>query len=189
MRCYFCGLIALFLTFPWQGNAQVAEFPYTTIALRDLKDFKSAGPNWKIASDVFYDLNEAGKGKITPGSGIIVNDLAVKSKDHLFTNMEHGDIDLELEFMMDKGSNAGVYLQGRYEIQMFDSWGVDPVKITDCGSIYERWDESRPQGRQGYEGHPPAQNVSRAPGLWQHFRIEFRAPRFNSSGEKIQNAR
>jgi hypothetical protein len=103
--------------------------------------------------------------------------------------MEHGDIDLELEFMMDKGSNAGVYLQSRYEIQMFDSWGITVPKTTDCGAIYERWDEARPAGRQGYEGHPPAQNVSRAPGLWQHYRIEFRAPRFNSRGEKIENAR
>ena len=188
MRCYFCPLVALFLIFGLQGNAQ-NEFPFTTIDLHDLHEFKATGANWKIAGDVFYDLHEGGKAKITGGSGILVNDPSGRSKDHLFTNMEHGDIDLELEFMMEKGSNAGVYLQGRYEIQMFDSWGVDPVRVTDCGAIYERWDESRPQGRQGYEGHPPAQNVSRAPGLWQHFRIEFRAPRFNAKGEKIENAR
>ena len=138
---------------------------------------------------MFYDLNEAGKGKISSGTGILVNDLSGKAKDHLITNMEHGDIDIELDFMMDKGSNAGIYLQGRYEIQMFDSWGVHPVKVTDCGAIYERWDDKRPEGMQGFEGHPPAQNVSKAPGLWQHYRIEFRAPRFDANGKKIQNAR
>jgi hypothetical protein len=189
MRYTFCWLIALFLAYSFPGNSQGTEFPYTTLALQDLKDFKPTAGNWKISSDVFYDYKEPGKGKITSGTGIIVNDLSDKKKDHLFTTMEHGDIDLELEFMMEKGSNAGVYLQGRYEVQMFDSWGVNPPKTTDCGAIYERWDDSRPEGRQGYEGHPPAQNVSRAPGLWQHYRIEFRAPRFNSAGEKIQNAR
>jgi len=183
----FFYLLLLAISFP--GNGQVQESPYTTLAVQDLKEFKPTGGNWKTASDVFYDLNEAGKGKISAGTGILVNDLSGKAKDHLVTNMEHGDIDIELEFMMDKGSNAGIYLQGRYEIQMFDSWGVDPVKVTDCGAIYERWDDRRPQGSQGFEGHPPAQNVSKAPGLWQHYRIEFRAPRFDSNGKKIQNAR
>ena len=127
MRCYACGLIALFLIFSRYGNAQETTFPYTTIALQDLKDFQVTGSNWKIASDIFYDLNEGGKAKVTPGTGIIVNDPSGKSKDHLFTRMQHGDIDLELEFMLDKGSNAGVYLQGRYEIQMFDSWVIRVV--------------------------------------------------------------
>jgi hypothetical protein len=170
-------------------RAQTSESPYTTVSLTDLSAFKPTAGNWKIAGDVTYDLKEAGKGKITSGNGILVNDLSGKAKDHLVTSMEHGDIDLELDFMMEKGSNAGVYLQGRYEIQMFDSWGVSPVKTTDCGAIYERWDDSRPAGKQGYEGHPPAQNVSRAPGLWQHYRIEFRAPRFDANGTKTENAR
>jgi hypothetical protein len=189
MRYTFCWLIAQLLICSWTAYAQRTEVPYTTLSLQDLKDFKPTAGNWKISSDVFYDYKEAGKGKITSGSGIIVNDPSDKKKDHLFTALEHGDIDLELEFMMEKGSNAGVYLQGRYEVQMFDSWGVYPPKTTDCGAIYERWDDGRPEGRQGYEGHPPAQNVSRAPGLWQHYRIEFRAPRFNAQGQKVENAR
>ncbi|HEX6224633.1 MAG TPA: DUF1080 domain-containing protein [Chryseolinea sp.] len=174
---------------PFRGNAQAQEAPYETIGLQDLKSFKPTDGNWKLAGDVFYDLNVAGKGKITSGTGVLVNDLSGKAKSHLFTTMEHGDIDIELDFMMEKGSNAGIYLQGRYEIQMFDSWGVHPAKASDCGAIYERWDDKRPEGMQGFEGHPPAQNVSKAPGLWQHYRIEFRAPKFDSNGKKIQNAR
>jgi hypothetical protein len=169
--------------------SQDVEFGVTAVSLHNLSLFRPTGGNWRIASDVFYDLKGGVKSKITPGTGILVNDLSGKSKDHLLTVMEHGDIDVELEFMMDRNSNAGVYLQGRYEIQMFDSWGVVPVKSTDCGAIYERWDESRPEGFKGYEGHPPAQNVSKAPGLWQHLAIHFRAPRFNDKGEKIENAR
>src|SRR3989337_1269194 len=137
MRYSFCWLIAQLLICSSAAYAQRTEVPYTTVSLQDLKDFKPTAGNWKISSDVFYDFKEAGKGKITAGTGIIVNDLSDKKKDHLFTIMEHGDIDLELEFMMEKGSNAGVYLQGRYEVQMFDSWGVYPPKTTDCGAIYE----------------------------------------------------
>ena len=189
MRCLLLCVVAMFLENPIPAFAQVSESPYKTIPLTDLSAFKPTAGNWKIASDVTYDWKESGKGKITAGSGIVVNDLSGKAKDHLVTLVEHGDIDLELDFMMEKGSNAGIYLQGRYEIQMFDSWGITPVKSTDCGAIYERWDDLRPAGRQGYEGHPPAQNVSRAPGLWQHYRIEFRAPRFDNNGKKTENAR
>ena len=60
----FC-LLLLASSFP--GIAQVQESPYVTIGLQDLKEFKPTGGNWKIASDVFYDLNESGKGKISPG--------------------------------------------------------------------------------------------------------------------------
>lgn len=189
IRKVFFGLVSILSGYSFAGYAQAPESPYTTIALTDLSQFKPTAGNWKIAGDVTYDMRQAGKGKINAGTGILVNDLSGKAKDHLVTTMEHGDIDLELDFMMEKGSNAGVYLQGRYEIQMFDSWAMSPVKSTDCGAIYERWDDTRTAGRQGYEGHPPAQNVSKAPGLWQHYRIEFRAPRFDPTGKKIKNAR
>jgi hypothetical protein len=91
--------------------------------------------------------------------------------------------------MMPKGSNSGIYLLGRYEIQLFDSWGVQTPKSSDCGAIYERWDETKPEGSKGFEGHPPRYNVSRAPGLWQHYKIVFQAPRFDQNGKKTANAR
>ncbi|MGV3641448.1 MAG: family 16 glycoside hydrolase, partial [Adhaeribacter sp.] len=61
--------------------------------------------------------------------------------------------------------------------------------FSDAGAIYQRWDEKRGAGRQGYEGHPPLVNVAKAPGLWQRYRIVFRAPRFDASGRKTENAR
>ncbi len=169
--------------------AQTTGLPFNSLPLNDLSAFQSPAANWKVVGDVFYDLNKGAAGKTKSGAGIVVNTPSDKDKGHLLTTMEHGDLDLELDFMMDKGSNSGVYLQGRYEIQLFDSWGIKTQKSSDCGAIYERWDESRPEGRKGYEGHPPMQNVSRAPGLWQHLQIAFRAPRFNGKGEKTENAR
>jgi hypothetical protein len=177
MLCVFC-----------KASAQ-NELPFNTLNLQTLKDFKPTAGNWKVAGDVFYDLNQSGKGVSKSGTGILVNTPTEKAKDHLFTNFQHGDIELELDFMMDKGSNAGVYLQGRYEIQMFDSWGVANPKVTDCGAIYQRWDETKPEDRKGYDGHAPSQNVSKAPGLWQHYKIAFQAPRFDAKGAKIANAK
>ena len=73
--------------------------------------------------------------------------------------------------------NSGVYLQGRYEVQVLDSYGVPPEKYAmhDCGSIY------------GVA--VPKQNVCKAPTVWQTFDIEFYPPRFDASGRKSAPAR
>ncbi|MBZ5858542.1 family 16 glycoside hydrolase [Flavihumibacter profundi] len=161
----------------------------TVVPLTDLSFFKSPGNSWQLAGDLSADLNKDNSFNLKKGSGVLVNlsDENRRGQD-LFTNMEHGDLDLELDYMMAKGANSGIYLQGRYEVQLFDSWGVASAKSSDNGGIYERWDDARPEGQQGYEGTAPRQNVSRAPGLWQHMKIVFQAPRFDASGHKIENA-
>lgn len=172
-----------------EGNGQSRSRELDPLPLTGLSAFQPVTANWKLAGDVSFDLQKAAKVKTAAGTGVLVNTPVKGQNGHLFTQMEHGDIELELDFMMAKGSNAGVYLQGRYEIQMYDSWGVSVPKYLDNGAIYQRWDESRGKGHEGFEGHPPLVNVSRAPGLWQNFRIVFRAPRFNAQGQKTENAR
>lgn len=103
---------------------------------------------------------------------------------NLVTDMKHGDIELYVEFMVPKGSNSGVYLQGLYEIQVFDSWGVAKPRTTDCGSIYHRWINEKP-----VDGSAARVNASRRPGEWQSFHAWFRAPRFDANGKKTANAR
>ncbi len=134
------------------------------------------------------DLSQNHSFSITVGKGVLVNQPTDKTKEHLYTNLAHGDLDIEFDYMMAKGSNSGIYLQSRYEVQLLDSWGVLQPNAGDNGGIYERWDESKPEGQKGYEGHAPRQNVSRAPGLWQHLKISFQAPRFEG-GKKISNAK
>jgi len=162
----------------------------TQLPLTDLSAFQPASKTWRIAGEVQADLAIANTLKTGSGTGVLVN--TPTEQEHgtdLFTTMEHGDADIELEYMMAKGSNSGLYLQGRYEIQLLDSWGVTAPKPGDNGGIYQRWDESKPEGQKGYEGFAPRQNVSKAPGLWQKLRISFQAPRFDASGKKIENAR
>jgi hypothetical protein len=164
------------------GNAQ-------TISLSDLSSFRSAPLNWKMAGDVIADLNATQVLKLKDGAGMLVNlPIEDSARADLLSMAEFGDADIELDYLMSKGSNSGVYLQGRYEIQLRDSWGVLHPRPSDNGGIYERWDESRPEGQKGYEGYAPRQNVSKAPGLWQHLKISFQAPRF-SNGMKSENAK
>jgi hypothetical protein len=110
--------------------------------------------------------------------------MQYNSAHWLISKIEHGDILLEFDFMIPKGSNSGIYLQSRYEVQINDSWGVKLPKHGDLGGIYERWKDDK-----GYEGKAPLKNASLAPGLWQHMEISFQAPRFNASGKKTQSAK
>jgi hypothetical protein len=58
--------------------------------------------------------------------------------------------------------NSGVYVQGRYEVQVLDSYGLES-KDNDCGAIYEV--------------SKPLVNACKAPTVWQSYDIEFTAPK------------
>ncbi|RDV15449.1 DUF1080 domain-containing protein [Pontibacter diazotrophicus] len=170
--------------------AQSAAPQTLEIPLTDMSAFQSAGKSWQIAGGVTARMDKDNVLNTVNGTGVLVNEPSRRNKGaDLVTNFEHGDMDLELDYMMAKGSNSGIYLQGRYEVQLNDSWGATKASSGDNGGIYERWDESRPNGQKGYQGYAPRQNVSRAPGLWQHLKISFQAPRFDASGKKIENAK
>jgi hypothetical protein len=175
---------------PGAARAQDAtRLPADTVPLRDLAAFRSAGANWRVVGDVTADRRRAHAVSTAPGSGVLVNVAPPGEGADLLTGWEHGDVELELEFLMPKGSNSGVYFQGRYEVQLFDSWGARAPTFADAGGIYQRWDPARGQGREGFEGHPPRVNAARAPGLWQTLRVQFRAPRFDAQGKKVADAR
>lgn len=189
----FC--VSIFFLHACGGNetAEEEEAPIETlqmyeVSLDNLSVFESVSENWTIAGDVESSRNEEHSLRGTDGTGILVNIPTDESNGHLFTTWTHGDLELELDFLMPKGSNSGIYLMSRYEVQLFDSWGIDDPQFSDVGGIYQRWDESRPEGEKGFEGNAPRLNAARAPGLWQHLKILFKAPEFNESGEKIANA-
>lgn len=162
----------------------------TDIALNDLSAFKDPGKTWSIAEKVMANPKNDNELKATKGTGILVNISTNKIKgSDLFTNALHGNMILELDYLMAKGSNSGIYLQGNYEFQLTDSWGVLNPFSSDNGGIYERWDDAKPEGQKGFGGYAPRQNASKAPGLWQHLKIAFQAPQFDAAGNKVSNAR
>ena len=124
--------------------------------------------------------------KSTPGTGILLNINDKEKSDALVTNWEHGDLLLELEIMLPKGSNSGLYFQGRYELQLKDSWGVKIPLGSDMGGFHNNWEKDEDKI---FRGIPPTSNASKAPGLWQKYKVHFQAPRFNEAGDKISNAK
>jgi type 1 glutamine amidotransferase len=97
------------------------------------------------------------------------------------SKQEFGDMQLHIEWMTpympkDRGQgrgNSGVYLQNRYEVQVLDSFGLDP-QDNDAGGIYKV--------------AKPRVNASFPPGQWQTYDIMFRAPRLNEDGSMRQPA-
>nr|WP_294946994.1 DUF1080 domain-containing protein [uncultured Mucilaginibacter sp.] len=160
------------------------------IDLKDLNAFKDPGSSWSVAGDVFADLNGENVLKTTKGDGILVNQsTAKKVGTDLYTVQQYGNVAVELDYLTSKGANSGIYLQGNYEIQIDDAWGLRTATSHNNGGIYQRWDDSKPEAEKGYGGVAPRQNASKAPGLWQHIKIIFKAPVFNASGVKTSNAK
>lgn len=108
--------------------------------------------------------------------------VEVTGAGDLVTREELGDGLYHVEFMtpsMPDASgqargNSGVYLLGRYEVQVLDSHGLE-LGLGDCGSIYGK--------------AVAAVNASRPPERWQSYDIEFTAPRFDAAGTKTASAR
>ncbi|MFC1735493.1 DUF1080 domain-containing protein [Candidatus Hydrogenedentota bacterium] len=171
------------------GAAEKVEW----IAVSGSNDFGEwRGPtgDWVVAGEVFSDPDNEKRLSWKLGHGILVNGKEGRTK-HLVSRDEFGDMTAHVEFMVSKGSNSGVYFQGRYEIQILDSWGKAKPKYSDCGGIYQRWrtDKGLKNSERGYEGKAPNVNASRPPGEWQTFDVVFRAPRFDTEGNKVANAK
>lgn len=172
---------------PKAENSMTA-LAFADIGLGDMKGFKKAMDNWKIVGKVYADTNEDEMLSSEEGTGILVNLPNEEQRDNLYTAFEHGDLELEIDVMMPKGSNSGLYFQSRYEVQLFDSWGVEDPKHGDMGGIYQRWDNTKEEGNEGFEGFAPKMNAAKSPGLWQHLKIIFHAPKFDAAGNKTKNA-
>jgi len=118
--------------------------------------------------DIGWDIVD-GAMKIVPRSGSIM------------TKRDFRDFKLHIEFNTPqmpphvKGQgrgNSGVYIQRRYEVQILDSYGLEP-KNNECGALYK--------------SRAPDRNVCRMPGRWQSYDIIFHAARFDGN-RKIKNA-
>lgn len=106
---------------------------------------------------------EDGALKVVPETG----DIGTRTtfEDH-FLHIEFKLSDMP-EATGQKKSNSGVFLQGRYEVQVLDSYGWKIPGMGDCGAIYDQF--------------APLQNACKPALEWQTYDIIFRAPRCEGS--------
>lgn len=152
----------------------------------DLKDVKSTpAPSGAIvlydgkSTDAWVKRNDKSPIQWTLRDGVMEG---VKGHGDIVTKqLFDGSFKLHIEFRVPyepngKGQgrgNSGVYVQGRYEVQVLDSYGLKSQK-NDCAAIY------------GVAA--PTENVCKAPTVWQSYDIEFTAPKFEN-GKKTEPAR
>jgi len=107
----------------------------------------------------------------------------VRNTGSVTTRRVFGDIQLHVEFRTvapptgdgQNRSNSGIFLMGRYEVQVLDSYENPTYADGQAAALYGQ--------------HPPRVNASRAPGQWQSYDITFRRPRFGVDGRVIEPAR
>jgi hypothetical protein len=100
-------------------------------------------------------------------------------KGDLVSKPTFTDAKIHLEFMTpfmptmrgQMRGNSGVYVQGLYEVQVLDSFGLPP-KDNEVGGIYQ--------------AAVPKENAALPPGEWQTYDMEFRAPQFDQAGKMIK---
>ncbi|HEY5061070.1 MAG TPA: DUF1080 domain-containing protein [Gemmatimonadaceae bacterium] len=94
-----------------------------------------------------------------------------------------GDVQLHVEWRAptppsgesQERGNSGVFLMGRYEVQVLDSYHNVTYADGHAGAIYGQF--------------PPLVNASRPPGEWQTYDIIFHRPRFDAAGTLLAPAR
>ena len=136
--------------------------PSDAIVLFDGEDLSQ----WK-------NLKDGGPAKWEVKDGV----ATVNGTGHILTKQAFGDCQLHLEWAAPaevKGQgqgrgNSGVYLQGRYEIQVLDSYENKTYYDGQAAAVYKQ--------------HAPLVNACRKPGEWQTYDIIYHAPRFDADGK------
>jgi hypothetical protein len=122
----------------------------------------SAAPKWRVDGGAF---------EVVAGTGT------------LSTRESFGDVQLHVEWMtpnpprgtdQDRG-NSGVFLMGKYEVQVLDSYNSATYPDGQAAALYGQY--------------PPAVNVTRPPGEWQSYDIVFHRPHFDAAGKVTSPAR
>ena len=152
---------------PVQMNLPVPPPPDAVVLFggNDLSGWQQpngSATRWKVENGYF---------EVQPGTG------AIRSKE------EFGDAQVHVEWAspnppkgtgQDRG-NSGVFLMGRYEVQVLDSYRADTYADGQASAIYGQY--------------PPLFNATRAPGEWNAYDIYFRRPRFAANGSLLEPAR
>ena len=163
-----CGLVTL---------AEAADAPMPNDQSLGLKP--PAGATLLIGGEALDGWQKVGSSQ--PAEWPVNQGVATVAKGSIQTAQTFGDFQLHVEFNVpsmpdQKGQargNSGVYLQGIYELQILDSYGLTP-KNNECGGIYQQI--------------VPSVNACKPPLQWQTYDITFHAAKLDD-GKATQKAR
>ncbi len=115
-------------------------------------------PQWGSPIQLFNGKDLTGWKALGTMQWVVENGIlkSPKSGANLVSEAKFDDFKLQVEFRYPKGSNSGVYLRGRYEVQISDSKGLEPL-VGELGAIY------------GFLA--PNEQVAKSPGEWQTYEI------------------
>lgn len=161
----------------WEPGSADMEFDFTcngdrlsgTMVYTDGKKYNWTGVrapilrrnspvSWGKPVKLFSGTDMKGWHAMGPNQWLAENGVlrSPKSGSNLVTDETFTDFKLHIEFRYPKGSNSGVYLRGRYEVQIEDSWGLEPL-VDRFSAIY------------GFL--PPNRMAANPPGEWNSYDI------------------
>ncbi|MFM9909486.1 MAG: DUF1080 domain-containing protein [Chitinophagaceae bacterium] len=131
-------------------------YPFVAVRAPSLK--KNKPPVWGTPIRLFNGKDLTGWKALGENQWVVENGIlrSPKSGANIRTEQVFNDFKLHIEFRYPKHSNSGVYLRGRYEVQIEDSKGVEPWK-GGLGAIY------------GFI--KPSENLAKDAGEWQSYDI------------------
>jgi len=101
----------------------------------------------------------------------------VPESGNIQTKQDFGNIQLHIEFKIprdaktregQKSGNSGIYIMGKYEVQVLNSYENETYTDGQAGAVYKQY--------------PPLVNASLKPGKWQEYDIVFEAPEYDEEG-------
>jgi len=176
MARFWLGLFGFVVSFAMAFSVTAEEGWITIPIEKGLAGWKLKGTpeqsKWQVGTAAI-DPSDPKSLVCQPGGHELVN-VGSRGVD-IFTEQTFGDAIIELEVMVPQGSNSGIYVMGEYEIQILDSYGKEKLGMGDMGAVYSM--------------AVPKVNACKKPGEWQKYIIEYRAPKFDATGNKIANGR
>jgi hypothetical protein len=137
-------------------NPDGKQYNWTAVRAPSLRSTKKTA--WGSPIKLFSGINLNGWHATGSNQWVAQNGIlrSPKSGSNIVTDRSFKDFKLHIEFRYPKESNSGVYLRGRYEVQIEDSKGHEPL-VDELGAIY------------GFL--TPTEEVAKSPGEWQYYDI------------------
>ena len=134
---------------------------YSFVGERAPKLWRDKAPKWGKPIQLFNGKDLKGWQPLgSPNQWVVENGVlkSPKSGVNIRSEQTFNDFKLHIEFKYPKGSNSGVYLRGRYEVQIEDNKGLEPMSLY-LGGISGFID--------------PWLNMAKDPDVWQSYDIEL----------------